>query len=226
MAIAAVLTMALAGCGEPQPPAEKPGAAPGSKASRLPNGAEAQSLRLVIFLGDSLTAGYGISEAQAFPSLVEANLRGLGLPVRIVNAGVSGDTTAGGVSRLDWLLAQEPAVVVVELGANDGLRGLSLADSEVNLDEIVRRTLDSGAAVLLAGMKIPPSYGPEYSAEFEELFTRLSRRHEVPLIPFLLAGVAARPELNLPDGIHPNPQGHAAVAETVTAHLVELLRGP
>ena len=181
---------------------------------------------LVVFLGNSLTAGFGLSEEQAFPSLVGERLEAAGLPVRIVNAGISGDTTAGGASRLDWLLQQGPDVMVVELGANDGLRGLSLKETEANLDDIVRRCLEGGASVLLVGMKIPPSYGAEYAGGFEGLFVLLARRHEVAFLPFLLDGVAADPELNQTDGIHPNAKGQRRVAANVTPYLVSLLREP
>ena len=181
---------------------------------------------LVIFLGNSLTAGYGLSEEQAFPARVGEQLEAVDLPVRIVNAGISGDTTAGGASRLDWLLAQEPDVMVVELGANDGLRGLSLEETEANLDDIVRRCLEAGASVLLVGMKIPPSYGPEYAGGFEGLFVLLAGRHEVAFLPFLLDGVAADPELNQVDGIHPNAEGQRRVAANLTPYLISLLREP
>jgi acyl-CoA thioesterase-1 len=188
-------------------------------------GSAAEGRPLIIFLGDSLTAGFGLSEEQAFPARVSAQLEERGVPTRIVNAGISGDTTAGGVSRLDWLLAQRPEVVVVALGANDGLRGLSLAETESNLDAILRRCLKVGVRVLLVGMKIPPSYGVDYARGFEAIFGRLANRHEVSLMPFLLEGVAAVPDLNLPDGIHPNPEGHRRVATNVTPYLAAILAG-
>ena len=189
----------------------------------LPVGADAQERPFVIFLGDSLTAGFGVEENQAFPAWLAQGLEEAGKPIRYVNAGVSGDTTAGGLSRIDWLLRQRPDVLVVELGANDGLRGLSLEETENNLRQIVQRGLDSGAQVLLVGMKIPPSYGPEYFAGFESIFERLATELEVPLVPFLLAGVAADPLLNLDDGIHPNAAGHRRVADTVRPYLETML---
>jgi len=196
----------------------------GCSPETLPAGSsEGPELPLVIFLGDSLTAGYGLSEEEAFPALVAAQLAAAGKPARIVNAGVSGDTTAGGVSRLDWLLAQDPDAMVVELGANDGLRGMALEETEANLDGIVSRCLAAGAEVLLVGMKIPPSYGPEYSQGFETIFERLAEQHGVLLMPFLLDGVAADPDLNQADGIHPNTRGHERLAENVTPYLEELL---
>lgn len=181
---------------------------------------------LVIFLGDSLSAGYGLSESEAFPALVAEELAARGVSARVVNAGISGDTTAGGASRLEWLLAQEPAVMVVELGANDGLRGLSLEETESNLDAIVRRCLKEDVKVLLVGMKIPPSYGSDYADGFESLFERIADRYGVALLPFLLDGVAANPELNLADGIHPNAAGQRRLAANVIPYLTPLLTEP
>lgn len=180
---------------------------------------------LVIFLGDSLTAGYGLEESESFPALLGEELASRDRGVRVVNAGVSGDTTAGGMARLDWLLSQRPSVMVVELGANDGLRGLSLEESERNLDQILDRCLQAGARVLLIGMKIPPSYGPEYSDRFEDLFPTLAERYEIPLMPFLLEGVAAVPALNQADGIHPNAAGQRQVAANVRPYLEAVLEG-
>lgn len=178
---------------------------------------------LVLFLGDSLTAGYGLEEGQAYPALVAAELEKTGRRVRVVNAGVSGDTTAGGLARLDWLLRQKPRVAVVALGANDGLRGLALEATENNLRQILLRLQAAGVQPLLAGMLIPPNYGPDYAAKFAGLFPKLSQELRVPLIPFLLEGVAAEPELNQADGIHPTAQGQVIVARTVLSHLEPLL---
>lgn len=181
---------------------------------------------VIVFLGDSLTAGFGLDEEQAFPHLVEEALQAEGLDVRAVNAGVSGDTTAGGLSRLDWLLRQQPDVLVVGLGGNDGLRGLDLAASESNLRQLVSRAQEAGAEVLLLGMLIPPNYGPEYTGDFASMYPRLAAELDVALVPFLLEGVAGDPELNLPDGIHPNAEGQAIVAETVAESLREILGEP
>jgi acyl-CoA thioesterase-1 len=180
---------------------------------------------LVVFLGDSLTAGYGLREEEAYPALLAARLRTEGKPVKVVNAGISGDTTAGGLARLDWLLSQNPDVVVVELGANDGLRGLSLEETGQNLDGIIRRCLQAGAKVLLLGMQIPPSYGVEYSGGFATLFGELAESHRITLMPFLLEGVAADPKLNQADGIHPNAVGHRRLAVGVQPYLEEVLEG-
>jgi acyl-CoA thioesterase-1 len=178
---------------------------------------------LVLFLGDSLTAGYGLAEGQAFPALVGRELADEGVEARVVNAGVSGDTTAGGLARLDWVLSQGPDVVVVGLGGNDGLRGLDLAATEKNLREIVRRSQYTGARVILLGMKIPPNYGLDYAGRFEEMYEEIADDLDVALVPFLLEGVAAKPTLNLPDRIHPNARGHQVVAETVYPYVEEEL---
>lgn len=180
----------------------------------------------VVFLGDSLTAGLGVDADEAFPSIVGKQLEAEGIPVQIVNAGVSGDTTAGGLRRLDWLLKQSPDVLVVGLGANDGLRGLSLAASEENLRQIVQRARGAGARVLLLGMMIPPNYGPEYATGFREIYPRLAKELKVPLVPFVLEGVGGNPDLNQPDGIHPTPAGHRVVAGNVTRYLRQILSDP
>ncbi|KAB2951082.1 MAG: arylesterase [Thermoanaerobaculia bacterium] len=200
-----------------------PPAAPGGAASGT-TGAVGDDRPLVVFLGDSLTAAFGLDEAEGFPPRVASELERRGLPVRAINAGVSGDTSAGGLERLDWLLAQRPDVVVIELGANDGLRGQPLEAIEANLAAIVERSRAAGAHVVVAGMRIPTNYGPEYGAGFAAIYPRLARRPGVTLIPFLLEGVAARPELNLPDGIHPNARGYEIVARTVADALEPVLR--
>lgn len=173
----------------------------------------------MIFLGDSLTAGYGLAEDQAFPALLAARLEREGIPVTVINAGVSGDTTAGGLARLDWLLRQRPAILIVGLGGNDGLRGLPIEESERNLREIIVRGKRGGASILLLGMLIPPSFGPDYFRAFAAIYPRLARETNVPLVPFLLEGVGGRPELNQPDGIHPTAEGHVRVAENVYHYL-------
>jgi acyl-CoA thioesterase-1 len=177
---------------------------------------------VVVFLGDSLTAGYGLGEEMAFPALVGQHLSAEGVDVRIVNAGVSGDTTAGGLARLDWLLGLEPVLVVVGLGANDGLRGLDLTATERNLAQIVRRCGAAGAAVLLLGMRMPPNYGP-YGVEFAAIYPRLANEIAVDLVPFLLEGVGGDPALNLRDGIHPNEEGQRRLAATVLPAVRTLL---
>jgi len=177
----------------------------------------------VVFLGDSITAGLGLDAEQAFPALLAETLGREGLPVQVVNAGVSGDTTAGGLRRLDWLLRQKPDVVVVGLGGNDGLRGLELKASEENLRGIVRKSREAGADVLLLGMLIPPNYGPEYTSQFRELYPRVAKELDVPLVPFVLEGVGGNLRLNQPDGIHPTAEGHQIVAQNVLPHLRPLV---
>jgi acyl-CoA thioesterase-1 len=190
------------------------------------NRIEAASGPLVVFLGDSLTAGLGLAEEEAFPAVLQRSLNEQGVSFQALNGGVSGDTTADGVSRVDWLLQQSPAVVVVELGANDALRGLSTEMTERNLRQILLRIEEAGARPLLIGMKAPPNYGSAYVDRFEAIFPRLAAELGVPLVPFLLEGVAALPDLNLPDGIHPNAAGHQRVAANVRPYLEAMLVEP
>ena len=206
-----------------------PGAAPRDAATAAERAAPAAPVPadapLVVFLGDSLTAGLGLPVDQAFPAVVATELAKAGTPIRAVNAGVSGDTSAGGLRRAEWVLSQRPAVVVLALGANDGLRGLPLAETERNLRGIVAKARAAGARVLLCGMLIPTSYGPEYQEGFGRLFRRVAEAEGIPLVPFLLEGVAGRKELNLEDGIHPNAEGQRILAANVLPHLGPLL-GP
>jgi acyl-CoA thioesterase-1 len=180
----------------------------------------------MVFLGDSLTAGLGLAEEEAYPAIVGRLLAERGIEVRVVNAGVSGDTSAGGLARVDWVLSLQPEILVVALGANDGLRGQPVAAIESNLREIVRRARAAGSRVLLVGMKMPPNYGPEYTRDFEALYLRLARELDLPFLPFLLAGVATIPQLNQPDGIHPTAEGQQRVARLVMKALLPLLTPP
>jgi len=179
---------------------------------------------VIVALGDSLTAGLGVTAEEAYPALLEARLAREGFHYRVVNAGVSGDTTAGALRRLDWVLRARPVVVVVALGANDGLRGLPVTAMRDNLVAIVTRLRAAGARVLLAGMRLPPNYGADYTREFAEAFAAVARQTSVPLLPFLLDGVAGRAALNQPDGIHPNAAGQRMVAETVWRSLRPMLQ--
>jgi acyl-CoA thioesterase-1 len=179
--------------------------------------------RVIVVLGDSLTAGLGVAREEAYPALLEARLRREGFAYRVVNAGVSGDTSAGGVRRLDWVLRSRPDVVIVALGANDGLRALPVATLRDNLTVIVTRLRAAGVRVLLCGMRIPPNYGEVYARDFAEAFRATARRTSAPLLPFLLQGVAGDPALNQADGVHPNAAGHRGVAETVWRGLRPML---
>jgi acyl-CoA thioesterase-1 len=175
-------------------------------------------------LGDSLTAGFGVAREEAFPALVQERLRREGYDYRVVNAGVSGDTTAGGLRRVDWVLRTRPSIVIVALGGNDGLRSLSVDAMRENLEEIIARIRASGARVLLAGMRVPPNYGGEYARAFAAVFPTVASKAGIPLMPFLLDGVAGEPGLNQPDGIHPNARGQQVVAARLWPYLAPLLR--
>lgn len=171
----------------------------------------------MIFLGDSLTAGYGLSPDQAYPNLLEPRLRARGW--RVVNAGVSGDTSSGALRRLDWVLKGKSGLVFVCIGANDGLRGVPPEATEANLRRIVEKARAAGSRVVLAGISIPENYGRDYRARFEAIYPRVARDLKVPLLPFLLEGVAMDPALNQADGIHPNAEGQRRVAEHVWTFL-------
>ena len=182
--------------------------------------------KIVLFYGNSLTAGYGVEPAQAFPALIGQKIDSAGLNYSVVNAGLSGETTAGGKSRIGWVLRQPVAVFVLELGGNDGLRGLPLAATRQNLQAIMDtvRQKSPQATIVLAGMQIPPNMGTTYTKEFRGLFAELATRNKAVLIPFLLEGVGGIPKLNQPDGIHPTPVGHKIVANTVWEILQPILK--
>lgn len=181
--------------------------------------------KTVLFYGDSLTAGYGLDPDQAYPALIQKKLEAAGLDYRVVNAGLSGETTAGGLRRLDWILRQSVDVFVIELGGNDGLRGLAPEVTRKNLQEMIDRVRAKHprVTVVLAGMQIPTNMGPAYAEAFAGIYPDLAAANRTALIPFLLEGVGGIPELNLPDGIHPTPEGHRIVAETVWKVLQPLL---
>ena len=177
----------------------------------------------IVFLGDSLTAGYGLEKEESVPSLIQKRLREAGYPYEVVNAGVSGDTSAGGLSRLDWSLTGDVRILVIELGANDGLRGLPVAGLKQNLTEIITRARARGIGVILTGMEAPPNFGPAYTSEFREVYRQVAREHDVTFVPFYLEGVAGIPSLNISDGIHPNAEGSRIVEKTVWSALEPLL---
>lgn len=184
----------------------------------------AQDDLVLLAFGDSLVHGYGLAAGETFPDQLEAALRAAGQSVRVINGGNSGDTSAAGLARLDWALADAPDLVLVELGANDGLRGLDPAATEANLDAILTRLKTRDITILLAGMLAPRNLGAEYAAEFDSLYPRLAEAHDVALYPFFLDGVALDPALNQPDGIHPNANGVAVIVERILPHLLPLLR--
>jgi acyl-CoA thioesterase-1 len=209
----------IAACSAPPPPSPAPAAA------SEPPRAQTPALPKVAFLGDSIAAGLHLPAAQAFPALVHARLAQSGAPFELMNAGVSGDTTAGGVRRVDWLLKQAPRVVVIELGANDGMRGLPVEAVEANLRAIIAKVRAAGSRVLLLGIRIPPNYGPEYVAAFEGVYPRIATELQVPFVPYFMEGVAGVPSMNLEDGIHPTPEGHSKLAEKISEPLRALLTG-
>ena len=178
---------------------------------------------VIVALGDSLTAGLGVGVEEAYPALLEARLRREGFDYRVVNAGVSGDTSAGGLRRLDWALKLKPQVLIVALGANDGLRGQPPAALRANLTQIVERARGAGARVLLAGMRVPPNYGADYARAFAGVYPAVARTTGAALAPFLLDGVAGDARLNQADGIHPTAEGQRVIAEHLWPHLRPLL---
>ena len=177
----------------------------------------------ILALGDSLTAGYGLPSGQGFTDQLEARLKAEGYPVRVLNAGVSGDTSAGGRARLDWALADRPDIAIVELGANDGLRGLEPEAMRANLDSTLRRLREAGVRVLLTGMRAPPNLGRAYEDAFNRVFPELAKKHGVAYYPFFLDGVAADASLNQPDGIHPNRKGVSVIVDRIAPFVVRLL---
>jgi len=178
---------------------------------------------VIAALGDSLTAGLGVSPEEAYPAVLEARLRREGFEYRVINAGVSGDTSAGGLRRIDWVLKLRPDVVIVALGANDGLRGQAPDVLRDNLTRIIERARAAGVRVLLAGMRVPPNYGDDYARAFAGVYPAVARATGVPLAPFLLDGVAGDARLNQPDGIHPTVEGQRVIAERLWPYLKPLL---
>jgi acyl-CoA thioesterase-1 len=186
----------------------------------------AAHIPVILDFGDSLSAGYGLAPEQAFPVRLEAALRREGIEVRVVNGGVSGDTTAGGLARLDWALVDKPDLVILELGANDALRGIDPATVRDNLDKMIRKIEANGAKVLLVGMLAPPNWGAEYKSDFDRIFPELAKVHDVQLYPFFLEGVAMKPELNQPDGLHPNERGIAVLVDRLAPVVASLVGSP
>lgn len=169
----------------------------------------------ILFLGDSLTEGYQLAKEEAFPALIEKELKKNHKDIKVINAGVSGATSASGMKRLDWYLKIKPDIMVLALGANDGLRGLKVTETEKNLASVIEKARGRGIEVILVGMKMPTNMGETYRSDFESIFPRLSKKYSIKLVPFLLEGVGGVPRYNLPDGIHPNQKGHEIMAKNV-----------
>src|SRR5262249_16413223 len=212
-------------CRTPTGPSETAMVKPASMAAPAPaiTSSKADDLPAIVAFGDSLTAGYGLSEDQSFTTLLEQKLDEKGYRYRVVNAGMSGDTSAGGVRRIDWALEGPVKFLVLELGGNDGLRGLPVTDMKKNLATIIERAQSHGATVILAGMEAPPNLGSDYTNQFRQVFRDLTKKYNLKLIPFVLEGVGGLPELNQPDGIHPNAEGEKVMTETVWRALEPLL---
>jgi acyl-CoA thioesterase-1 len=193
----------------------------GARAGAAGDASEPREPGVIVFVGTSLTAGYGIGAERAYPAVLQQKLDSAQLPFRVRNAGISGETSAGGLRRIDWVLQTPIDVLVLELGANDGLRGLDPAQMEENLDAIIRRTRDAypDADVLLLGMEAPPNLGRTYTDRFRNVYRELAEEHDAVLVPFLLEGVAGVPALNQADGLHPTAEGQRRMAETVWAAL-------
>ena len=219
--------LALSACNS-NPPTEKASPATTGPAAQVPAAATAPATtkKRLLFFGNSLTAGLGVEPEQAFPALIGEKIDSLSLGYEVINAGLSGETTAGGRSRVGWILRQPVAVFVLELGANDGLRGLPLSATRQNLQGIIDtvRRRSPGAQIVLAGMQIPPNMGQSYAADFKAVYQEIATKNHLVLIPFLLEGVGGHPKLNQADGIHPTPAGHRIVARTVWAVLQPLLK--
>lgn len=212
----------MAGCGR-RPDSDRAAQTPAPGASQTPREPDRTGWPVIVALGDSLTAGYQLSYEESYPAQLQAELDRLGYRYRVVNAGISGDTTTGALGRLDSVLRHRPDIVIVALGGNDGLRGQSVDQMKANLEAMITRLQREGVTVVLAGMLMPPNLGPEYTKQFEQVYPELAAAYSLPLIPFLLDGVAARRELNLPDGIHPNKEGYTIVMQRVLQSLQPLL---
>jgi acyl-CoA thioesterase-1 len=188
--------------------------------------AQNNDARSILFMGNSLTAGFGLDPSEAFPALIEEKIKNAGMNFKVIAAGLSGETTTSGLRRIDWLFKQKVDVLVLELGGNDGLRGITLKLTKQNLQDMIdkARSYNPKIRIILAGMEVPPNMGDVYTAEFRKMYPELSKKNNVTLIPFLLEGVGDRPELNQRDGIHPTAEGHVIVAETVWKYLKPVLQ--
>ncbi|AMJ66361.1 arylesterase [Hymenobacter sp. PAMC 26628] len=220
--VAALLALGLGACNSNAPAEKTSAAASGAPAAAPVPGTK----KRILFFGNSITAGLGVDPEEAFPALIGQKIDSAKLNYETINAGLSGETTAGGRSRVGWVLRQPVAVFVLELGGNDGLRGLPLSATRANLQGIIDtvRRRSPGAQIVLAGMQIPPNLGQAYAADFKKLYQEIAAKNQVALIPFLLVGVGGDPKLNQKDGIHPTPAGHRIVARTVWGTLQPMLK--
>ncbi len=219
-----LLVFILVSCGEA--PKKETDSEPAKTPDAVTKAAETSDEKIILFFGNSLTAGYGLDTEKAFPALIQDRLDSLGLNYIAINSGLSGETTSAGLNRLDWVLDQKVDIFVLELGANDGLRGIPLKETRENLQAIIDlvRKKNTDTQIVLAGMQIPPNMGQAYAGEFQQLFPELAEKNGISLIPFLLDGVAGRPELNQDDGIHPTAVGQKIVRENVWEVLEEIIR--
>jgi acyl-CoA thioesterase I len=194
------------------------------QATSSPNNKK-ELVKTILFFGNSLTAGYGLDPSQAFPALIQEKVDSLHLPYKVINSGLSGETTAGGKSRISWVLREKVDVFILELGGNDGLRGIDVQSTRQNLQAIIDtvKAKNPETRIVIAGMQIPPNMGPDYTAKFRGVFAELAEKNNTALIPFLLENVGGIPSLNLPDGIHPTAEGHKIVAENVWKVLQPVL---
>ena len=216
MLVMAVLV--VAGCGAAEPtPTPAPTTAPATPTSAAHSGI------LIVAMGDSLTEGLGVDTADAYPAQLERKLRAGGYDVTIVNAGVSGETSSGALSRVDWVLRQKPDIVILATGGNDGLRGVEPSVTQKNIDQIVQKIQDSGAVVVLGGMEMVQNMGTQYTSDFRAIYPKIAKRHNVILMPFLLEGVAGHPELNQADTIHPTAEGYKIVGDNLYPYVVQAI---
>ncbi len=206
--ITLLLALLMFSCGNPTPESKTAGKQLQTDSTK----------KIILFFGDSLTAGYGLDDpAQAFPGVIANKIDSLKLPYKVINAGVSGETTAGGLARTDWILKQKPDIFVLELGANDGLRGVPVTETRKNLQTIISKVKSKypQTKIILTGMQVPPNMGAAYTNEFRNIFPALAKTNNIPLVKFLLEGVGGHPELNQPDGIHPTATGAKILAQNV-----------
>ena len=221
VALLFIAFLILTGCKRSEPTGAKPQTVNKEQTVQTP----VQTKKSILFFGNSLTAGYGVEPEQAFPSLIQEKLDSLGLPYKVINAGLSGETSASGVNRIEWVLREPIEVMILELGGNDGLRGVDPNETKSNLQKIVDLAQKKypDIQIIIAGMEAPPNMGSKYITAFRSVFKELAENNNLLLVPFLLEGVGGEPELNLPDGIHPNPEGHMIVAANVWEVLSETL---